>query len=208
LGDVPNAPIILSSDSDTPIPAAAIPLTAGGHEAVTAINVHASASPSLNAEVMVATPTDHVSLGSDAPSNVTPLDSVSSWGRDANHPLELSTDPSTHSSLRSLEVPDIPDMGSARHGGRISTGKVTEAFEGASPAILARARYLNVVPARDTKSSDSEPACGPKEANAIIRKFAVADLTDGTIFTYDKMNEAHEEATATLQGATDELSRA
>jgi hypothetical protein len=81
-------------------------------------------------------------------------------------------------------------------------------FEGASPAILARARYLNVVPARDTKSSDSEPACGPKEANAIIRKFAVADLTDGTIFTYDKMNEAHEEATATLQGATDELSRA
>jgi hypothetical protein len=208
LGDVPNAPIILSSDSDTPIPAAAIPLTAGGHEAVMAINVHASASPSLNAEVVVATPTDRVSLGSDAPSNVTPLDSVSSWGRDANHPLELSTDPSTHSSLRSSEVPDIPDMGSARHGGRISTGKVTEAFEGASPAILARARYLNVVPARDTKSSDSEPACGPKEANAIIRKFAVADLTDGTIFTYDKMNEAHEEATATLQGATDELRRA
>jgi hypothetical protein len=207
LGDIPTAPIILSSDSETPTPAAAPPLPLGEH-AATDINEHASASPSLSAGGVDATPPDCVLMESDAPSNVTPIDSVSSWGRDAGHPLELSSDPSVHSSLRSSEIPDVPDMGSARRGGRISMGKATDALEGASPALLARARYLNVVPARDTKSSDSDLATGPKEANAILRRFAVADLNDGKVFTYDNMDAAHEEAIATLQGATDELSGA
>jgi hypothetical protein len=139
------------------------------------------------------------------PSNVTPIDSVSSWGRDAAHPLELSSDPSTHSSLRSSEIPDVPDMGSARRGGKMTTRKVAEELETAGPAVLARARYLNIVPARDTKSS--EP--GLPEAsttNALLHKFAVSDLTDGKVFTYANMDAAHEEAITTLQGATDELS--
>jgi hypothetical protein len=205
LGDIPSAPILLSSDSETPTPTAAPPLPTGEHEAAD-ISEHTSASPSLITGVVGATPSDHVSMESDAPSNVTPIDSVSSWGRDAGHPLELSSDPSVHSSLRSSEVPDVPDMGSARRGGRISTGKVTDAFEGASPAILARARYLNVVPARDTKSNDTVPVTGPRETNATLCKFALADLTDGKVFTYANMDAAHEEAIATLQGATDELS--
>jgi hypothetical protein len=190
LGDIPNAPIILSSDSETPTSAAAPPLPPGEHEAAD-INEHASASPPLIAGSVVAMPSDRASMESDVPSNVTPIDLVSSWGRDAGHPLELSSTPSIHSSLHSSEVPDVPDMGSARRGGKIMTGKVMEVFEGASPAILARARYLNVVPARDTKSSDTEPVCGPKVANATLRKFALADLMDGKVFTYANMNEAH-----------------
>jgi hypothetical protein len=74
-------------------------------------------------------------------SDDTPIDSVSSWGRDAGHPLELSSDPSTHSSLRTSEIPDVPDMGPARRGGRMTTGKVTDDLEDASPAVLARLRY-------------------------------------------------------------------
>jgi hypothetical protein len=203
LGDIPNAPIILSSDSDSPPPAVAAPLPAGTHEAVIT-NEHASASPSLNTGVVI--DSDGVLMGSDAPSNVTPIDSVSSWGRDANHPLEVSSTPSAHSSLRSSEIPDVPDMGSARRGGKMSTAKVTDTLEGASPGILARAHYLNVIPARDTKSTEPDPALGPKGANSVLRKFASADLTDGKVFTYANMDAAHEEAITTLQGATDELS--
>jgi hypothetical protein len=88
----------------------------------------------------------------------------------------------------------------------MSTAKVTDALEGASPGILARARYLNVIPARDTKSAEPELAFGPTGANPILRKFATADLTDGKVFTYDNMDSAHEEAITTLQDATDELS--
>jgi hypothetical protein len=145
-------------------------------------------------------------MESDAPSNVTPIDSVSSWGRDANHPLEVSSTPSAHSSLRSSEIPDVPNMGSARRGGKMSSAKATDALEGASPGILARARYLNVIPARDTRSSEPEPAMGPKEANSLLHNFAKADLSDGTVFTYANMDAAHEEALSTLRDATDELS--
>jgi hypothetical protein len=88
-------------------------------------------------------------------SDRTPINSVSSWGRDAGHPLELSSD-SLHSSFHSSQVPDVPDMGLARRGGKMSTAKATEAFEEASPAILARARYLNMVPARDMRSVSQE----------------------------------------------------
>jgi hypothetical protein len=204
LGDLPNAPIILSSDSATPSPTVRAP--PHGEHGAAEITDLVSASPPLETGGVVATPSANASIEGSVPSNVTPIDSVSSWGRDAGHPLELSSNPSTHSSLRSSEVPDVPDMGSAQRGGKITSGKVTEAMEGASPAILARARYLNVVPARDTKSSNSEPVGGPTAANLILRKFATADLTDGTVFTYANMDAAHEEATTTLQGATDELS--
>jgi hypothetical protein len=203
LGDIPYAPIILSSDSDSPLLAATGPAPAGSHEAVIT-NEHAPAAPSLITGGM--TDPENEGLGSDAPSNVTPIDSVSSWGRDVNHPLEVSSTPSAHSSLRSSEIPDVPNMGSARRGGKMSSAKVTDALEGASPGVLARARYLNVIPARDTKSTEPDPAPGPKEANSILHKFATADLSDGKVFTYANMDSAHEEAISTLQDATDELS--
>jgi hypothetical protein len=205
LGDLPGAPIILTSDSESPTIDTAPPLPAGAHEAADTINL-VSASPSPSAGGEAATPSDREALESSAPSNVTPIDSVSSWGRDTGHPLELSSDPSTHSSLRSSEVPDVPHMGLAHRRGKITTGKVTEEFEGASLAILARARYLNVVPARDTKSSDPDLTSPPVAANNILRKFATANLTDGSVFTYANLDNAHEEAVTTLQGATDELS--
>jgi hypothetical protein len=203
LGDLPNAPIILSSEPDSPPTAVAGPTPAGTHEAVVT-NEHASASPSPITGVVI--DPESVLMGSDAPSNVTPIDSVSSWGRDANHPLEVSSTPSAHSSLRPSEIPDVPNMGSARRGGKMSSAKATDALEGASPGILARARYLNVIPARDTRSAEPESAMGPKEANSMLHKFATADLSDGKVFTYANMDTAHEEAIATLQDATDELS--
>jgi hypothetical protein len=203
VGDTPNAPIILSSDSDSPPPAVVGPFPAGTHEAVIT-NEHAPASPSPNAGVVI--DSDGAPLGSDAPSNVTPIDSVSSWGRDVDHPLEVSSTPSAHSSLHSSEIPDVPNMGSARRGGKMSTSKVSDALEGASPGVLARARYLNVIPARDTKSAEPESAISPTGANPILRKFATADLSDGKVFTYANMDTAHEEAATTLQDATDELS--
>jgi hypothetical protein len=87
----------------------------------------------------------------------------------------------------------------------MSTSKGTETFEGASPAVLARAHYLNMVPARDTRSVSTGPGEGPRAANEILHKFATTDLSDGGVFTYDNMDNAHEEASTTLQGATDEL---
>jgi hypothetical protein len=71
--------------------------------------------------------------------------------------------------------------------------------------VLARARYINVVPARDTRptgSSDDDRVT----ATSILCKFATTDLTDGSVFTYDNLENAHEEARTALQGATDELS--
>jgi hypothetical protein len=204
LGDLSNAPIILSSDPATPSPVTVHAPPPGEHEAAAIIDL-VSASPLLEMGGVVATPSVRTSMEGSVPSNVTPIDSVSSWGRDAGHPLELSSDPSTHSSLRSSEVPDVPNMGSARCRGKMSTGKATEAFEGATPAVLARARYLNVVPARDTRSTVTELPEGLREANTILHKFATADLTDGKVFTYANMDNAHEEAITTLQGATDEL---
>jgi hypothetical protein len=200
LGDLPNAPIILSSDSDTTLPS---PDRVFPREAPEITNL-ASASPPFTSGGEAAAPSANISMEGSIPSNVTPIDSVSSWGRDAGHPLELSSDPSTHSSLRSSEIPDVPDMGPARRGGKMSTRKVTDDLEAASPAVLARARYLNIVLARDTKSSEMDPP--PPITNAFLRKFAIADLNDGKVFTYANMDTAHEEATTTLQGATDELS--
>jgi hypothetical protein len=165
-----------------------------------------SASPQPALEGVATLPSATASREGSILSNVTPIDSVSSWGRDANHPLELSSDTPTRSSLRSLEVPDVQDMGSARRGGKMTTGKTTDEMEGASPAVLARARYLNIVPARDTRSAESGPGGDPTYTNVILRKFAVTDLSDGSVFTYGNMDTAQEEATTTLQGATDELS--
>jgi hypothetical protein len=204
-GDSVLAPILLSSDSDNPHTPPTYGPPPGGHVAAgDEGSVQASPLPALGGEAD--TPSANPSIEESVPSNVTPLDSVSSWGRDAAHPLEVSPDPSSHSSLRSSEIPDIPDMGSARRGGKMSTAKVTDEMENASPAVLARARYLNVVPARDTRSS--EPAAGGKTShdNEVLRKFAITDLSDGTVFTYANMDAAHEEAIASIQGTTEELS--
>jgi hypothetical protein len=202
-GDLPDAPIVLSSDSSSP-PPPVLTLTHEGHE-VGDINEHAAASPLPTGRGEVTTPSANPSREGSIPSNVTPLDSVSSWGRDADHPLELSSDPSTHSSLRSSEIPDVPDMGSARRGGKMTSGKVTDAFENASPAVLARARYLSVVLARDTKSAEDGDH-NRLSAKDTLHKFATSSLTDGSVFTYANLDNAREEAVAALQGATDELS--
>jgi hypothetical protein len=205
VGDLPNAPIILSSDSDSPPQTLPVPsVLVQGHEAASS-NIHTLSSPSLNVGGVAATPSTGSLMEGEHASDDTPIDSVSSWGRDAGHPLELSSDSPPHSSLRSSEIPDVPDMGSACRGGKMSTSKVTEEFEGASPAVLARARYLNVVPARDTRSVSPgliEETC---KTNATLLKFANTSLSDGEVFTYANMDAAHEEAVSTLQSATDEL---
>jgi hypothetical protein len=86
----------------------------------------------------------------------------------------------------------------------MTTGKATDSLEDASPAVLARLRYSNIVPARDTRAM-SESVGVPSKANAILQLFATTDLSDGSVFTYANLDNAHEEARATLQGATDEL---
>jgi hypothetical protein len=212
LGDLPNAPILLSSDSDSPATVAACPPPRGEHEAAPTL-ISAEDGPPPDGRGVLAPPSDHVasneaanSDGIPIDSDGTPIDSVSSWGRDARHPLELSSDPSIHSSLRSSEIPDVPDMGPARRGGRMTTGKAMDVLENANPAVLARLRYSNVVPARDTRAI-SEPVREPRETNVILRQFATTDLSDGSVFTYANLDNAHEEANTTLQGATDELNR-
>jgi hypothetical protein len=204
-GDSILAPILLSSDSDNPHTPPTYGPPPGGHVAAGDEDiVPASPLPALEGEA--ATPSANPSIEESAPSNVTPLDSVSSWGRDAAHPLEVSPDPSTHSSLRASEIPDVPNMGSARRGGKMSTAKVTDELENAGPAVLARARYLNVVPARDTRSSEPVTGGKPSHDNEVLRKFALTDLSDGSVFTYANMDTAHEEAIASIQGTTEELS--
>jgi hypothetical protein len=203
-GDVPEVPIVLSSDSNSPPPHAPPSVSNGGHDAaLTNLNVPPSPSPDVGG--VVETLSSDGLMEGNIPSDVTPIDSVSSWGRDANHPLEISSDSTIHSSLRSSEVPVVPDMGSACRGGRMTSAKDTEAFEGASPAVLARARYLNVVPARDTRSTSTAAHTNPEGSNSILHKFVNAQLTDGKVFTYENMDAAHEEAATTLLGATDEL---
>jgi hypothetical protein len=199
-GGGPDAPIILSSDSDSP------PVVPHVVHEVASTDTHAHAAPSLSDGNEAVT--NALLMEDDNRSTVTPIDSVSSWGRDAAHPLEVSSEPSTHSSLRASEIPDVPDMGSARRGGKMSTAKPEASLEGASPAILARARYLNVVPARDTKSLSPEPVDDQRKTNEILRKFATTELTDGKVFTYANMDAAHDEAQSTIQDATDELNEA
>jgi hypothetical protein len=79
LGDLPNTPILLSSDSATPSPPPAPVLPQGEHEA-TEITDLVSASPSPATGGAAATPSANSSLEGSPPSNVTPIDSVSSWG--------------------------------------------------------------------------------------------------------------------------------
>jgi hypothetical protein len=201
-GDIPEAPIVLSSDS-APSPLPVPEPTRGEHEAGKFTD-HAAASPPPAGVEKATTPSAISSIEGSDPSNVTPLDSVSSWGRDADHPLELSSDSPAHSSLRESEIPDVPDMGSARRGGKMTSGKATDEFENASPAVLARARYLGVVPARDTKASTALDA-GRLSARDTLHKFATTNLNDGSVFTYANMDTACEEATTTLHDSTEEL---
>jgi hypothetical protein len=180
-------------------------VTAGVGEAVPIFDeTHTSASPSGNLGGGIG---EHPITNSEGehPSDQTPIDSVSSWGQDAGHPLELSLDMPTPSSFHSSQAPDVPDMGSAHRGGKMTSAKASEAFEEANLAVLAWARYLNVVPARDTRSISQEAEARRPGLDRILQKFAVSDLTDRAVFTYDNMDAAHEEAEATLAGVVDKL---
>jgi hypothetical protein len=208
--DTPGFPITILTDSDSSQPPTglSLPVHGQGEAASPALSerggVHVPSQESVPSQGSA--PSDLPAVEGELPSDVTPIDSVSSYGRDAAHPLELSSGtPSQVSSLHSSQMPEVPDMGSARRGGKMTTAKAAEAFEEASPAVLARARYLSVVPARDTRSISQEAAPMGPALNKTLQWFAVSDLTDGTVFTYDNMDTAHEEAITTLQGATDEL---
>jgi hypothetical protein len=143
-------------------------------------------------------------MSGERPSDHFPSTLVS-WGADAEHALEISSD-SPLSSYHSSQAPDIPDMGSVCRGGKMSTAKGTAEFEDASPAVLARACYLNVVPARDTKSITPERESSEMSRSlTILQKFTITPLTDGTVFNYEAMALAHKEVEATLMGVTDEL---
>jgi hypothetical protein len=56
-------------------------------------------------------------------------------------------------------------------------------------------RYLNVIPAKDTKSitPDHEPL-EVRCSLPILQLFATTPLTDGSVFNYEVMREVHEEA--------------
>jgi hypothetical protein len=124
-GEHPDAPIILSSDSDSPqvLNTAAPPFpTTGGQDAALTAG-HALASPLRNEGGEAIESPDVSLMEGEASSDQTPIDSVSLWGRDAGHPLELSLDSPPHSSFHSSQAPKVPDMGLAHRGGRMSTTK-------------------------------------------------------------------------------------
>jgi hypothetical protein len=188
LGDDPNAPIVLSSDSDV-------------QEVVQPSNTGVT-----HAENEAASPLPASSISGERPSDHFPSASVS-FGDDAAHALELSSD-SPLSSFHPSQADSIPDMGSARRGGKMTSGKATDQFEDASPAVLARARYLNVIPARDTKSMTPE-----REPSEVVRaipalqRLATTSLIDKEVFNQEFLKTAHSEAEGALQAITDELNR-
>jgi hypothetical protein len=93
------------------------------------------------------------------------------------------------------------------HYGR-PTVTATDQFENASPAVLARARYLNVIPARDTKSITPERELSEvARALPALQRMANAALTDGSVFNVETMEEAHDEAKGALESITMELNR-
>jgi hypothetical protein len=88
----------------------------------------------------------------------------------------------------------------------MSTGKPTDQFEDASPAVLAQAQYLNVILARDTKSiTPDRELLEVRRSLPILQLFATTPLTDGSVFNYEMMREAHEEAEGAMIGITDSL---
>jgi hypothetical protein len=187
-GDAPDAPIILSSDSD----------------------VQELPNPTVNAEARAeseaASPLPASSMSGERPSDHFPSTSVS-FGDDAAHALELSSD-SPLSSFHPSEAASIPDMGSARRGGKMTSGKVTDQFEDASPAVLARACYLNVIPARDTKSMTPDRELS-EVARAIpaLQQLATTAVGDKEVFNEAFMRTAQAEAEGAFQAITDELNR-
>jgi hypothetical protein len=188
LGDDPNAPIVLSSDSDV-------------QEVVQPSNTGVT-----HAENEAASPLPASSISGERPSDHFPSASVS-FGDDAAHALELSSD-SPLSSFHPSQADSIPDMGSARRGGKMSSGKATDQFEDASPAVLARARYLNVIPARDTKSMTPERELS-EVARAIpaLQRLATSSVIDKEVFNPEFLKTAQSEAEGALQAITDELNR-
>jgi hypothetical protein len=198
LGDEPNAPIILSSDTDEQIPSGN-PNTGGQ-------SVGGEAASPPPAEHEATSPLPASSMSGERPSDHFPSASVS-FGDDAEHALELSSD-SPASSFHPSQADSIPDMGPACRGGKMTTGRPTDQFEDASLAVLARARYLNVIPARDTKSMTPERE--PSEvARALpaLQRLAVSSLSDKGVFNEEFLRNAQQEAAGTLQGITDELNR-
>jgi hypothetical protein len=202
-GDHPEAPIVLSSDESSaeqmpqgPPPGAPATGSQGGtrgrHGPLAPLG-HDSTSPLSG----TSSPTPHAS-GESALSEY-------SSGQDVAHPILLSSD---HSSFHSSDRVSIPDMGSAHKGGKMSTGKATDQYEDASPAVLAWARYLNVIPAKDTKSitPDHEPL-EVRCSLPILQLFATTPLTDGSVFNYEVMREVHEEAAGAMEGVMDKLNR-
>jgi hypothetical protein len=188
LGDDPNAPIVLSSDSD-------------GEKADLPSNTGA-----MHAENEAASPLPASSISGERPSDHLPSASVS-FGDDAAHALELSSD-SPLSSFHPSQADSVPDMGSARRGGKMTSGKATDQFEDASPAVLARARYLNVIPARDTKSMTPDRELS-EVARAIpaLQRLATSAGFDKEVFNEEFMKTAQSEAEGAFQGITDELNR-
>jgi hypothetical protein len=90
----------------------------------------------------------------------------------------------------------------------MTMGRVIDQFEDASPAVLARARYLNVIPARDTKSLTPERELSEvARALPALQRIANTPLTDGSVFNVETMRVAHEEAEGALESITAELNR-
>jgi hypothetical protein len=192
-GDHPSAPIELSSDKSSVVQMLEPSLPHAGGEANTggARTLHDS-SPLLG-------------ISSQTPILSGESDSTGTSGRNAEHAISIS---SNHSSFHSSDRVSVPDMGSARRGGKMSLGKPTDQYEDVNPAVLAQARYLNVIPARDTKSITPE-----RELSEVARSlpalqlFATTPLTDGSVFNHEMMRVAHEEAADAMAGITDELNR-
>jgi hypothetical protein len=185
LGDDPDAPIVLSSDSEVQV-TIRTPDTGGRH-----VGNEANAPPPAEHEASLPLPSS--SMSGERPSDHFPSTSVS-YGDDAAHALELSSDSPT-SSFHPSQAASVPDMGSARRGGKMTMSKPADQFEEASPAVIARARYLNVIPARDTKSMTPDRELS-EVARAIpaLQRLATAPLTDGTVFNVAVMEEAQREA--------------
>jgi hypothetical protein len=88
----------------------------------------------------------------------------------------------------------------------MTLGRATDQFEDATPAVLAWARYLNVIPARDTKSVTLERELSEvAHAMPALQLLATTPLTDGSVFNFKFMREAQIEAEGALTGITDEL---
>jgi hypothetical protein len=145
-GDAPDAPIILSSDSDIQ----EIP--------------NPTANTEAHAESEAASPLPASSMSGERPSDHFPSASVS-FGDDDEHALELSSD-SPLSSYHSSQAPDVPDMGPARKGGKMTSGRAT----------------VTVSPSPQSKDEENEKLYKLRE---YTRDFRRQHTTDAEQFDWD-----------------------